>query len=61
MNQIEARMVANRETELRAALLRARDSLATFVRESADPGVEALCALDEANRLLATRSIFDDQ
>ncbi len=38
--------------ETRASLRRLRASLATFVRETADPGVEALAAIAEAEHLL---------
>jgi len=34
------------------ALRRVCDSLTTFIRESADPGAEALAALHQAKRLL---------
>lgn len=36
----------------RGSLRRVCDSLAIFIRESADPGAEALAALYEAQRLL---------
>jgi hypothetical protein len=42
----------DRIRELHAALSRVCDCLATFIRESPDPGTEALAALDEARRLL---------
>jgi hypothetical protein len=40
------------EEELRAALRRVCNSLATFIRQDNDPGTEALAALYEAQRLL---------